>query len=169
MEQSYGLSGCLTSDARILLVLVAQFVRMRLSEDNGKKAPDSKFFQYDEQAYRLAKGMCRMAVRSFWKSKIIPAGFYLWLQANRFLPHSFVIPLGGSTVEILILNLRRFGVEAKQILRYLEARSGLQEEKRGHQIKAYCNPELKNSFGTQQGTWTAIDNMRQMRHVRRPR
>src|SRR5690606_38079255 len=115
MEQlnNTGQSDALTPDARILLVIVAQFVRMRLSENEGKKAPDSKFFQYDDQAYRFAKGMGRMAVRSFWKFKIIPAGFYLWLQANRFMPHSFAIPPGGSTVEILIQNLRGFGVEAK--------------------------------------------------------
>jgi len=128
-----------------------------------------KLFYKDDQAYRFAKKMGRAAVQDFWEDEIIPAGFYHWLRANRFLPHNFVIPLGGSTVEKLILNLRRFGVEAKQILHYLEARRGLQEAQRGLQIKSYCNPELKKSFGTQQGTWTAIDNMRLMRHVRRPR
>ena len=43
--------------------------------------------------------MGRAAVRDFWEDEIIPAGFYLWLQANRFVPHSFIIPLGGSSVE----------------------------------------------------------------------
>ena len=153
-----GQLGTLTPDARILLVLVAQFVLMRLSEDEGKKAPDSKFFQYDDQAYRLAKGMGRMAVRSFWKSKIIPAGFYLWLQANRFLPHSFIIPLGGSSVEKLILNLRQFGVEAKQILRYLD-------ERRALHIKEDCSPELNRSFGARYGIRSTKGDVGLMRHT----
>ncbi len=157
-----GLSGCLTPADRLMLLIVAQFVRIRLSGNEGERVPDSKFFRDDDQAYRLAKGMGRMAVRSFGKYKIIPAGFYLWLQANRFLPHSFVIPPGGSTVEKLRLSLRQFGVEAEDVLNYLHARRELR-------IKEYCSPELNRSFGTQQGTWIAIDNMRQRKHVRPPR
>jgi len=128
-----------------------------------------EFFREDYQAFLYAKGMGRAAVKDFWEDEIIPAGFYLWLQAHRFLPNNFVIPRGGSTLEKLILNLQRFRVEAKQILRYLEARRGLHEELRGHQIKTYCNPELNRSFETQQGLWIAIDNRRLMRHMRRPR
>jgi hypothetical protein len=156
------LSGNLTPADRLMLLIVAQFVRIRLSGNEGKRVPDSILFGQDDQAYRLAKGMGRLAVRKFGKYKIIPAGFYLWLKANRFLPHSFVIPLGGSTVEKLILNLRHFGVEAKSVLSYLE-------ERRELRIKEYCSPELNRSFGTQQGTWTAIDNMRLMRHAHQPR
>lgn len=159
-----GLSGCLTPADRlkIMLLIVAQFVRIRISGNEGKRVLDSILFQQDDQAHRLAKGMGRMAVRSFGKYKIIPAGFYLWLQANRFLPHSFVIPLGDSTVEKLLLSLRQFGVEAEDVLSYLRARRELR-------LKKYCSPELNRSFGTQQGTWTAIDHMRQRKHVRPPR
>ena len=157
-----GLSGCLTPADRLMLLIVAQFVRTRLSGNEGERVPDSMLFQQDDQAYRLAKGMGRMAVRSFGKHKIIPAGFYLWLQATRFLPHSFVIPLGGSTVEKLILNLRRFGVEANHVLGYLE-------ERRALRIKKYCSPELNRSFATRHGTGSAKEDVGLMRHAPQPK
>jgi len=146
----------LTPDARILLKIVDQFARSK-TYGHGYG-----LFEKDDQAYWFAQKMGREAVRNIRKQKIIPASFYLWLQTFRFLPDNFVLPHGGSTVKQLILNLRRSGVEVKQVLGYLE-------ERRELHIKEYCNPELNRAFGTQQGTWTAIENVRNLRHAQRPR
>ena len=157
-SNSDGPLGDRTPNVLILLEIVRQFVRSACTE----KENDCEFFEEDDQARWLATGMTEPSARKYRKHEIIPAGFFLWLQAHGFLPHRLVIPQGGSTVEQLILILRRFSIEAEQVLNFLK-------ERRQIRTKRTCSPELNRAFGTQQGTWTAIENVKLMRHAHQPR
>ena len=140
-------------DAGILLVIVEHFVLSKRSADGHG------LFEGDEEAVLLAREMGEMPVMKFKKYRVVPAKFHEWLR-KMILPPGFALPVGKSTIQHLRASLEDSNAGERLVDYFFE---------RGQGRRRNEHPELRRSFGTQQGTWTAIENMRLMRHVRRPR
>lgn len=141
-------------DERILSELVQHFVLCR------GKATGYGLFENDDQAVALAQEMGTMPVQKFKRYGTVPAKFHEWLRKAVVLPCDLPMPNGESTIPRLLATLEN--AEAADDL------FGYFLERDQFSIKNdYL--ELKKSFGTQQGTWTAIENVRLMKHVRPPR
>lgn len=139
---------------RILSELVQHFVLCR------GRATGYGLFENDDQAVALAQEMGRLPVQKFMRYGTVPAKFHEWLRKAMVLPCDFPMPNGKSTIPRLLATLEN-AEAADNVFDYFLERDQFS-------IKNDY-PELKKSFGTQQGTWIAIDNMRQRKHVRPPR
>ena len=143
---------------RILSEIVGHFVLCKGS------ASGHGLFDDDALAIALAQEMGKMPIRKFKRYGTVPVKFYEWLRKTMILSPDFALSCGKSTISGLLLNLENAS-SCQRLVNYFLERD--QERDQLRMRKEYS--ELKKSFGTQQGTWIAIDNMRQRKHVRPPR
>lgn len=140
----------------ILLHIVAEFVSLAI-------APAKQgFFQGDEIASRLARGLSNQQIKKFVRHMIIPTAFYLWLREYGFLDPYSPIPKGGTDVEQLQKILYRNGFSPEQLGSYREV-------SRRQKLAESCKYELKQSSGTQEHLWMKIEYFKQLKHVEMPR
>jgi len=143
---------------RILSEIVGHFVLCKGS------ASGHGLFDDDDLAIALAQEMGKMPIRKFKRYGTVPVKFYEWLRKTMILSPDFALYCGKSTISGLLLNLENAS-SCQRLVNYFIKRD--QERDQLRMKNEYS--ELKKSFGTQQGTWTAIDNMRLMKHARPPR
>jgi len=141
-------------DERILSELVQHFVLCKGS------AIGYGLFENDNQAVALAQEMGRMPVQKFERYGTVPAKFHEWLRKVMVLPSDFPMPNGVSTIPRLLATLEN-AEAADNLFDYFLERDQFS-------IKNDY-PDLNKSFGTQQGTWAAIENVKLMRHAHPPR
>ena len=80
---------------------------------NADQRP-SAFFEGDDVAAGIAREISKSQKRKFYRYKMVPSAFFVYLQKAGIIRKDHRIPKGGSTVDCLLDFLRFYPYESEQ-------------------------------------------------------